>query len=153
MPSGPDPRPTPLEVDWEGLVVAFESRSRLITHFFDRETGDVVQVLERDATRHSAMSADSRFAAVPRDQGERSRGDLDEFAAQCEEPGCRQELLAALASEGFVAAYRDALMRHPREEARFFQFKQRRAQERAEEWLSEMGIAFERKAPRRRGQV
>jgi hypothetical protein len=144
MPSSP-----PFEIDWEGLVVAFESRSRQITHFFDRETGDVIQVLERDAARHSAMSSDPRYAAVPRDQGERSRGDLEEFSRLCEDPGCRKDLSGALASENFVAAYRSALLRHPKEEARFFQFKQRRARERAEEWLVAQGIAFEKETLRR----
>jgi hypothetical protein len=137
-----------LEVDWEGLAVAFESRSRQITHFFDRETGDAVQVLERDAARLSAMTADPRYVAVPRDAGERSRGDLEEFAALCEEPGCRRDLEAALAAPDPVTAYRSALLRHPKEEALFFRFKERRARERAEEWLTELGIPFERPARR-----
>jgi hypothetical protein len=139
---------SPHEIDWEGLVVAFESRSHQITHFFDRETGDVVQVLERDAARHSAMSADPRYVPVPRDAGERSRGDLEEFARLCEDAGCRRDLSSALAADDFVPAYRDALMRHPKEEARFFQFKQRRARERAQEWLAGLGVSFERENPR-----
>ena len=138
----------PLEVDWEGLAVAFESRSSQITHFFDRQSGEVIQVLERDAAKHSAMSADPRYAAVPRDQGERSRGDLQEFAALCEEASSRRDLEAALSSSDFVTAYRAALLTHPKEEARFFQFKERRARERAQEWLAEMGIPFEGEASR-----
>lgn len=141
----PAPR---LELDWEGLVVAFESRSRQITHFLDRETGDVVQVLVRDAERHAAMAADPRYTALPRDSGERSRGDLEDFAASCEEAECRRELSAALADADPATAYRSALIRHPKEEARFFQFKQRRARERAEEWLAAQGIPFESEARR-----
>jgi hypothetical protein len=136
--------PSPLEVDWEGLVVGFESRSRQITHFFDRKSGDVIQVLERDAVRHAELSSDARFVAVPRDSGERSRGDLEDFAAQCEDDACRRDLTAALEAVDFVSAYRNALRRHPREEARFFQFKQRRARERAEQWLAAIGVDFER---------
>jgi hypothetical protein len=138
MPSEPS-----LAVDWEGLAVAFESRSKLITHFFDRETGDVVQVLERDAERHAAMSSDSRFAAVPRDRGERSRGDLEEFAGRCEDAACRRDLTAALASDDFTTAYRTALLQHPKEEARFFRFKERRARERAREWLTASGLSVD----------
>jgi hypothetical protein len=137
-----------LDVDWEGLVVGFESRSRQITHFFDRQTGEVVQVLERDAAKHAARTADTRYLALPRDRGERSRGDLEEFAALCEDAAARRDLGAALASEDFASAYRAALLRHPREEARFFQFKQRRARERAEEWLAGNGVAFEKQPPR-----
>jgi hypothetical protein len=138
----------PLDVDWEGLVVAFESRSRQITHFFDRKSGEVIQVLERDAEKHSAMSADPRYAAVPRDGGERSRGDLEQFTALCGDPSSRRDLEAALSSADVVTAYRAALLRHPKEEARFFQFKERRARERAQEWLKEMGIPFESGASR-----
>jgi uncharacterized protein UPF0158 len=142
----------PLDVDWEGLVVGFESRSKQITHFFDRQTGEVVQVLERDAAKHAALTADTRYLALPRDRGERSRGDLEEFAALCEDAAARRDLAAALSSEDFASAYRAALLRHPKEEARFFQFKQRRARERAEEWLAGIGIDFEKveRPPERR---
>ena len=143
MPSEPS-----LALDWEGLAVAFESRSKLITHFFDRETGDVVQVLERDAERHAAMSADPRYAAVPRDRGERSRGDLEKFAGQCEDAACRRDLTAALAADDFATAYRTALLQHPREETRFFQFKERRARERAALWLTASGVSFEAESAR-----
>jgi hypothetical protein len=127
-------------VDWEGLVVAFENRSQKITHFFDRQTGDVVQVLERDADRHAALAADPRYAALPRDAGERSRGDLEDFATHCTDASCRRDLEAALAAEDFPSAFRGALLRHPREESHFFQYKERRARERAVEWLKGQGI-------------
>jgi hypothetical protein len=129
-----------MEIDWEGLVVGFESRSQKITHFFDRQTGDVVQVLLRETERHAAFSGDPRYVALPRDRGERSRGDLEEFLAQCLDEACREALAAALASADPAAAYRAALLRFPREEARFFQFKERRARERALEWVKEQGV-------------
>src|SRR5688572_23224767 len=132
--------PMTFALDWEGLAVAFESRSQQITHFFDRESGDVVQVLEADAERHAEMSADPRYVAVPRDSGERSRGDLEEFAALCEDPACRKDLSAALSSDDPVKVYRSALLRFPKEEALFFRFKERRARERAKEWLTGLGI-------------
>ena len=134
--------PTGLRIDWEGLIVGFESRSHQITHFFDRETGDVEQVLERDAARHAAMSRDPRYAALPRDEGERSRGDLEEFVAQCADPACREALSGALEQSDFASRYRDVLLRHPKEEARFFQFKEHQALERAQRWLESIGISF-----------
>ena len=130
----------PLEIDWEGLCVGFESRSNKITHFFDRVSGDVVQVLERDAARHAELAGDPRYIALPRDRGERSRGDLEEFVSHCGDADCRRDLTAALATEDPVFGYRQALLRHPKEEAHYFQFKERRARERAIEWLREQGI-------------
>ncbi len=136
-----------LKIDWEGLIVGFESRSHQITHFFDRETGDVEQVLGRDTERHAAMSRDPRYAALPRDEGERSRGDLEDFLARCEDPECRRSLEAALATPDFAARYRETLLRNPREEARFFHFKEVQALERAQRWLASVGVPFAK--PRR----
>jgi hypothetical protein len=134
----------PREIDWEGLIVAFESRSQQITHFFDRETGDVEQVLTRDAERHAAFASDSRYDALPKDLGERSLGDLEEFLTRCEDGACRSALAATLQAPGSIGSYRDTLTRFPKEEARFFQFKEHRALERAQEWLTSRGIAFTR---------
>ncbi len=131
----------PLEIDWEGLIVAFENRSQKITHFFDRETGDVVQVLVQDAARHAELERDPRYRALPKDRGERTRGDLEDFAAHCEDEDCRRDLRKALESSDASAAFRAALLSHPKEETHFFQFKERRAKERAAEWLTEEGIA------------
>lgn len=132
----------PREIDWEGLIVAFESRSHQITHFLDRETGDVEQVLTRDADRHAALAADPRYEALPKDQGERSLGDLEEFLPLCEDASCRRALAAALQGPGSIRSYREALTRFPKEETRFFQFKEHRALERAQEWLTSRGIPF-----------
>jgi hypothetical protein len=130
----------PFEIDWEGLIVGFESRSHKITHFFDRETGDVVQVLEKDAQRLAEFSSDSRYRALPRDEGERSRGDLADFAQHCADEACRRDLLKSLDSDDPAGEFRRTLLRHPREEAHFFQFKEKRAKERAREWLKEEGV-------------
>lgn len=133
-----------MNIDWEGLIVGFESRSLQITHFFDRQSGDVEQVLERDAERHAAMSRDPRYLALPRDEGERSRGDLERFLAHCEDLECRGALAAALSAPEPASQYREVLVRYPGEEARFFQFKEHQALERAQGWLAAMGIPFEK---------
>jgi hypothetical protein len=132
----------PFRIDWEGLIVGFESRSQQITHFFDRETGDVEQVLVKDSARHDEMSANPRYVALPRDQGERTVGDLEDFLTQCEDEACRRDLARALEAAGSVAAYRETLMRYPKEEARFFQFKEHQALKRAQDWLTARGIKF-----------
>jgi hypothetical protein len=133
-----------LAIDWEGLTVAFENRSQKITHFFDRETGDVVQVLVQDAARHGELAGNPRYRALPKDQGERTRGDLEDFAAHCEDEACRRDLRKALDESDPAGAFRRALLAHPKEESHFFQFKERRAKERAVEWLRENGIVTER---------
>lgn len=132
----------PLRIDWEGLIVGFESRSQQITHFFDRETGDVEQALVRDRARHAEFAGNPRFLALPRDQGERTRGDLDAFLPTCEDGSCRRALTEALASEDPAVAFRRALLRHPKEEARFFQFKEHQALDRARQWLAAQGVPF-----------
>jgi hypothetical protein len=132
----------PMRIDWEGLIVGFESRSHQITHFFDRETGDVEQALVRDADRHRSFEGDPRYVALPRDAGERSRGDLEAFLPVCEDEGCRAVLAAALASGDPAGRFREALLRFPKEESRFFQFKEHQALARAQDWLTAQGIPF-----------
>jgi hypothetical protein len=129
-----------MRIDWAGLIVGFESRSHQITHFFDRETGDVEQVLVRDAARHAAMSSDARYVPLPRDEGERTRGDLESFLGECEDETCRMLLARALESADFAGEYRRVLLDYPREESRFFQFKEHEALRRAQEWLRALGI-------------
>jgi hypothetical protein len=132
----------PLRIDWEGLIVGFESRSQQITHFFDRETGDVEQALVKDEDRHRGFVSDPRFLALPRDRGERTRGDLDAFLVVCEDEACRGALGESLQLDDPAPAYRRALLRFPKEEARFFQFKEHQALARAEAWLTQQGIPF-----------
>jgi len=137
-----------MNLDWEGLVVGFESRSQQITHFLDRDSGDVVQVVEaRDPQRHAELSASPRHIALPKDRGERGIGEMELFLGEVEEEPVREDLRRALSADDPAAAYREALLAHPREESKYFQFKQRRARERAEEWLASVGIPFERKLP------
>jgi hypothetical protein len=137
-----------LNLDWEGLVVGFESRSHQITHFLDRETGDVIQVVEaRDPGRHAELARSPRYAALPKDAGERGVGEMRLYLEEVEDEAARADLRRALAREDPADSYREALLAHPLEEGKFFQFKQRRARERAEEWLASLGIPFEKKAP------
>jgi Uncharacterised protein family (UPF0158) len=136
----------PLRIDWEGLIVGFESRSQQITHFFDRETGDVEQALVQDADRHGAFDSDPRYVALPRDQGERTRGDLEAFLPVCEDEACRRALAEALRSDDPASSFRRALLAFPKEEARFFQFKEHQALARAEAWLTLQGIPFRKAA-------
>lgn len=137
-----------MNLDWEGLVVGFESRSHQITHFLDRETGDVIQVVEaRDPAKYAELSGSARHAALPKDRGERGVGEMELFLAEAGDEKARADLRAALSAPDPAAAYREALLAHPQEEGKFFQFKQRRARERAEEWLTSVGIPFEKKPP------
>ena len=96
----------------------------------------------RTPARHAELAADPRYAALPRDAGERSRGDLEDFAAHCEDAACRRELSTTRSPRPILRqrfARRSSAF--PKEEAHFFQFKERRAKERAVEWLREQGIA------------
>ena len=107
-----------------------------------------MQVVEtREPARHAELSGSRRYLALPRDRGERGAGEMELFVEEVEDEKTREELRRALSAADPSDAYRAALLAHPREEGLFFQFKQRRARERAEEWLASMGIPFEKKAP------
>jgi uncharacterized protein UPF0158 len=135
-----------VNVDWDGLVVAFESRSQLITHFFDRETGDVVQcVKDREPQRHEELTSSKRYLALPKDKGERGMGEIELFLAEVEDERLARKLKESLSAPDPVLSFREALQASPREESGYFQFKHRRAVSRAEAWLDSMGIKFDKK--------
>ena len=89
----------------------------------------------RDSRREVVVS-DLVYGTVSK-----STGDLEDFASHCDDAECRRALLATLQSADPPSEYRRVLLKYPKEEAHFFQFKERRARERAIEWLRENGIA------------
>ena len=88
------------------------------------------------------MSADSRYDALPRDQGERTSATSRNSSRGCEDAACRRELAAAPARRRLGGRLPGDATRYPKEEARFFQFKEHQALARAQAWLTQMGIPF-----------
>ena len=91
--------------------------------------------------RRRAARADGRRSALRRPAARRrasaALGDLEEFLGAMRGRGVpRGTSPRRFRAPGSAAAYRETLLRYPKEEARFFQFKEHQALERAQAWLT-----------------
>jgi hypothetical protein len=130
-----------MELDWEGLRVAFAARSKLMNHFLDRATGDVHAHLNgstelREALLHERAGTYLRIPkSTPDVDAERCRA----FAPRMEKADVRDKALAALESEG-PGAFRNALLESPNDESAWFVFRDRRVRDELKAWLIAHGI-------------
>src|SRR5216110_2571344 len=117
----------PVELDWEGLAVAFAARSKLMNHFLDRETGEVVAHLNGSPELRPALELEraGRYVRIPKSTPDVDAARARDFAARMEDPKVREKALAALESEG-PNAFREALIASANDEAAWFIFRDRR---------------------------
>ena len=130
-----------MELDWEGLTVAFAARSMLMNHFLDRASGDVHAHLNgspelREALLHERAG---RYLRIPK-----STPDVDAVRCRAFAPGmksaaAREKALLALDAGG-PCAFREALIASPEDEAAWFVFRDRRVREELKVWLATQGV-------------
>ena len=123
------PETPTLQLDIEGLTVAYLDDSGRITYYLDVQTGDVVDV------RDNAQLDSKRYRRVP---SRTSASDVDDrraFISDLEDSGARARLNSA-APETF----RDALAADRGVERAWYNFRNDRAIAAIQRWLSEIGL-------------
>src|ERR1039457_7265489 len=91
----------PMELDWEGLTVAFAARSMLMNHFLDRATGEVHAHLNgshelREALLHERTG---RFLRIPKSTRDVDAARCRAFAPRLESAEARAKAVLALESD------------------------------------------------------
>lgn len=120
-------------IDLEGLQVAYLDDSGQFDHFYDRESGDVI-----DRVLGSPEAIDSGWIPIPRRSAESDAADRTAFAHSIEKTASRERLLAAASD---AKAFRAALGEDRTLERRWYNFKNDRASEAIAQWLHEQGLA------------
>jgi hypothetical protein len=130
-----------MELDWEGLTVAFAARSKLMNHFLDRASGEVVAHLNGSTDLREALlhERSGRYLRIPK-----STPDVDAVRCRAFAPGMRsdavrEKALAALEADG-PNAFREALIASPEDEGAWFVFRDRRVREELRAWLAAQGV-------------
>lgn len=136
-----------MDLDWEGLTVAFAARSMLMNHFLDRATGEVHAHLNgspdlREALLHERFG---RYLRIPKSTSDVDTARCRTFAPKMEDAAAREKALLALESDG-PGAFRDVLLAFPNDEKGWFVFRDRGVREELRVWLAAHGI---RAAPAR----
>lgn len=133
-----------MDLDWEGLTVAFAARSMLMNHFLDRVTGDVHAHLNGSQELREALlhERSGRYLRIPKSTPDVDAERCRAFAPKMEDAAGREKALRALESGG-PGAFRDALLAFPNDEAAWFVFRDRRVREELLVWIAAQGIRAE----------
>ena len=133
-----------MDIDWEGLTVAFAARSKLMNHFLDRASGEVHAHLNgspelREALLHERSGS---YLRIPKSTPDVDTARCRAFAPKMEDATAREKALAALESGG-PGAFRDVLFAFPNDEKAWFVFRDRRVREELLVWLTAQGVRVE----------
>jgi hypothetical protein len=137
-----------MELDWEGLTVAFAARSMLMNHFLDRATGEVHAHLNGSPELREALLYErtGRYLRIPKSTRDIDAARCRAFAPQMESATARAKALLALES-GDPGAFRDVLLSFPNDEKAWFVFRDRRVREELKVWLTAQGVPVDVSRP------
>jgi hypothetical protein len=137
-----------MELDWEGLTVAFAARSMLMNHFLDRATGEVHAHLNGSPELREALlhERSGRYLRIPKSTREIDTARCRDFAPRMDSAAAREKALLALESGG-PGAFRDVLLTFPNDEKAWFVFRDRRVREELRVWLAAQGVRDEDSRP------
>ena len=126
-----------MELDWEGLTVAFAARSTLMNHFLDRATGEVHAHLNGSSELREALlhERSGRYLRIPKSTRDVDAARCRAFAPRMESAAAREKALLALESGG-PGAFRDVLLSYPNDEKAWFVFRDRRVRDELRAWLA-----------------
>jgi hypothetical protein len=133
-----------MELDWEGLTVAFAARSKLMNHFLDRTSGEVHAHLNGSAELREALlhEKSGRFLRIPKSTPDVDAARCRAFAPGMKSLAAREKALAALEAGG-PKGFREALIASPEDENAWFVFRDRRVREELKTWLAAQGVRAE----------
>ena len=134
-----------MDLDWEGLTVAFAARSMLMNHFLDRASGEVHAHLNGSPELREALlhERSGRYLRIPKSTPDVDAARCRAFAPGMKSAPVREKALAAL-DEGGPNAFREALIASPEDEGAWFVFRDRRVREELKVWLAAQGVRVER---------
>lgn len=126
-------------VDLEGLQVAYLEGSGAIEHYFDTQTGEVVELRDLDEpARVQVTQATSRYRRVPQRNDETEALDRLAFIRTVEKQSVRQNLESALRGTDPAGAFRRALATDRAVERAWYNFKNQRAADAITRWLADI---------------
>ena len=137
-----------LKINLDELCSAMEDSSYEHEHYLDLKTGEILRVSEyaddedTEKLRHEIDRNSARYEQVPRAESHEGYGYMVEFIATVKDEHLAELLEVAINGQGAFRRFKDVLLRYPEERERWFQFKDERLEERALEWLDDIGVTL-----------
>lgn len=135
-----------LKIDLDELCFAMEDSSYEDNYYLDRKTGEILLISEYmddeeiEKLRDKIDENPDRYERVPKAEPYEGYQDMEDFIATVEDKHLAELLEVAIDGKGAFRRFKDVLVRYPEERERWFRFKDERMEEKASEWLNDIGI-------------
>ena len=136
-----------LKIDLDELCNAMEDHSFENDYYLDLETGEILFVseymdYEGIDIENRIEEEYERFERIPQTESYEGYRDMENFIATVEDMHLVDLLEVAIQGKGAFRRFKDVLLNYPNEEEKWFQFQDSRIEERAREWLDEIGVTL-----------
>ena len=137
----------PLKIDIDELCNVMEDHSFDNEYYLDLETGEILFVSEymNDEVidiKNRIEEEYERFEQIPQVESYEGYRDMEDFIATVDNNRLVDLLEVAIQGKGAFRRFKDVLLNYPDEEEKWFQFQDSRIEERALEWLDEIGVTL-----------
>ena len=137
-----------LRIDLDELCEAMDNSSYENEYYLDLETGEILflsEYMDDEETENLRKRIDDaldRYELVPKAEPREAYEDMRDFIASVENEHLAELLEVAINGKGAFRRFKDVLLSYPEEREWWFQFKDDRMQERAQEWLKDIDVTL-----------
>ena len=137
-----------LKIDLDELCSAMEDSSYEHDYYLDLKTGEILLISdymddeESEKLRDNIDEDPDCYERIPKAESREGYEDMENFIATVEDEHLAELLEVAINGKGAFRRFRDVLARHPSERERWVRFKDERMEQRALEWLDNIGISL-----------
>jgi hypothetical protein len=96
---------------------------------------------EAERLRDKIDEEPDRYERIPKAEPHEGYEDMEDFIATVEDEHLAELLEVSVDGKGAFRRFKDVLTRYPEERERWFRFKDERMEQRASEWLDDVGIS------------
>ena len=137
-----------LNIDLDELCSAMEDSSYEYEYYLDLDNGEILllsEYMDDGETRKLKGQIEEdfdRYERIPKAESHEGYKDMVDFIATVEDEHLAELLEVAINGKGAFRRFKDVLLNYPEESERWFRFKDDRMEERALEWLDDIGVTL-----------
>jgi len=137
-----------LNIDTDGLCEAMEDSSYENEYYLDLDNGEILFLSEYTDDEETKKLKEliegdfDRYERIPKAEPHEGYEDIVDFIATVKDDHLAQLLEVAIDGKGAFRRFKDVLLNYPEERERWFGFKDDKMEERALEWLDDIGVTL-----------
>ena len=137
-----------LNIDIEELCEAMEDSSYEHEYYLDLDNGEILflsEYMDDEETRKLKDQIEEdfdRYERIPKAESHEGYEDMVDFIATVKDEHLAELLEVAINGKGAFRRFKDVLLNYPEERESWFRFKDDRMEERALEWIEDIGVTL-----------